>query len=506
MAANGKTGGECTNPADPCSFKCAISRISAGGAAMLAVALSAVGEEVVIEVSAPLLDPGDLRTGQHLTFAAYLVGITNPGTNVAGKVKLTGERIQLYGFPNRGRITVDPKLNLVIAVEALQIAGLDSDEPVIAGTVTLGDSEISRMEVNQPLLFARCIRFGTVIIASRVSLTPGDSTGNSATSTCDKRIFVESLVVEDRLDLKGVYAMLEVTSTYSADAGHTVTVNDDIRSSDGTLVLSLTGYRDVDFEEEGDDAGLVLDYDAAECFSVGGSGSMELDIELRTASCVEISLSETGGGGESVLHGGTLRFLEAVESDGSIRTMGAARTEFRGTVSLSGDLSIDGQLPGADLQDVVFPLWRNWFGGAPPDGDSLDVSVGYDNVLDVPLFSIGTYEDNVSTLETSRIEGDLAVRNIRLQVLPSYNSSLPNTTYVFDPCQSGFFVHHGARGSQCWPTITGSVTTTTRNDSPHPVDGLRVGGYFYAGGELGPNGGEDLEVLIGVLGAVIRSC
>ena len=134
------------------------------------------------------------------------------------------------------------------------------------------------------------MRSGSVTVGGRVSMAPQES-GNCP----DEAVRVEGLVVEDRLDLEGVDAVIEVTSTYSADAGHMMTVNDEIRSSGGTLVLSLTGYRDVDFEEEGDDAGLVLDYDAAECFSVGGSGSMELDIELRTASCVEVSLSETGG-------------------------------------------------------------------------------------------------------------------------------------------------------------------------------------------------------------------
>ena len=523
VAANGKAAGVCTNPADPCSLTHAAGHGDAVDGSTLAVALSSAGAEVIID-----LDDTGLVIGDDLTFAGYLVGSVSPNTNVAGTLKLTGDLMTL----NSGKqITVDSKLGLEIMTESLVIGG--NDELAIAGSVTLGGREVSRMLITQPDN-ARCMRLGSVTVGGRVSLTPDDGT-----NCREKVVYVESLVVEDRLDLVGVGAMIDVTSTYSADAGHTVTVKDDIRSSDGRLVLNLTDYTDVDFD---DDDGEVLDYGAAECFEVGGSGSMELDIELRTASCVEVSLSETGAGGESVIYGGTVRFLEDVEHDGSIRNMGVARTEFRGTVSLSGNLTIDGQLPTAtDLEVVVFPLWKDSFEGVAPEGDPLEaagVNNRYDDLLDDPLFSVGAVGDDevlelesacnaytrpgVHLYETSSIGGNLYVRNIRRQSLltwtdeeeddgdgdgdgdggsPGYApGSAPG--YAFDPCHSGFFAHHGARGSERWTTITGSVTTTTLNTSSdaNAVGDFRAGGYFYAGGERGSNGGEDLGVRMGVLG------
>ena len=394
-AANGKVvaaadvGAQCINPADPCSFRSAVAGATNG--TTLAVALSAAGAEVIIDL-------GDTRLAFHesATLAAYLVGSASPGTNIAGTLKLTGD---LMIIDTDAQITVDSKLNLAIVTEELVLAGVD-DELTIRGAVTLGGSEVSRMVVSQVVpgfvLNANCMRFESVTVGGRVSLTP-----NSGTQ-CAAKVYVESLVVEDRLDLGGVGAVIEVTSTHSEDVNDVLTVNGDIRSSDGRLVLNLTDYTDVDFD---DDAGEVLDYGAAECFEVDGSGSMELDIELRTASCVEVSLSETGAGGESVIYGGTVRFLEDVEHDGSIRNMGVARTEFRGTVALSGNLTIDGQLPTAtDLEVVVFPLWKDSFEGVAPDGDPLEaagVNDRYDDLLDDPLFSVGAVgDDEVLELES----------------------------------------------------------------------------------------------------------
>ena len=110
---------------------------------------------------------------------------------------------------------------------------------------------------------------------------------------------------------------------------------------------------------------------------------------------------------------------------------GVARTEFRGRVSLSGGLTIDGQLPkGTNIEEVVFPLWKDSFGGVDPEGDPLEATgVGdrYDDLLDVPLFSVGavkmkfwslrvramrTRGPGVHLYETSSIGGDLYVRNI----------------------------------------------------------------------------------------------
>ena len=53
--------------------------------------------------------------------------------------------------------------------------------------------------------------------------------------------------VEDRLDLVGVGAVIEVTSTHSEDVNHRVMVKDEIRSSDGRLVLNLTGLHGCGF-------------------------------------------------------------------------------------------------------------------------------------------------------------------------------------------------------------------------------------------------------------------
>ena len=152
-------------------------------------------------------------------------------------------------------------------------------------------------------------------------------------------------------------------------------------------------------------------------------------------------------------------FWRMWEHDGSIRTMGVARTEFRGRVALSGGLTIDGQLPkGTDIEEVVFPLWKDSFGGVDPEGDPLEATgVGdlYDDLLDLPLFSVGEVDTvkallvlesacnadtrpGVHLYETSSIGGDLYVRNIRRQSRQTWTEDGDSPKYAFDPCTRDF--------------------------------------------------------------------
>ena len=197
------------------------------------MALSSVGAEVIIDFDNTIMT----INADSLTFAAYLVGSASPGTNIAGTVKLTGELMALI---SGGQITVDSKLNLAIVTESLVLEGVDDDDLTIVGAVTLGGSEVSRMLITQNP-DVDCMRFESVTVGGRVSLTPDNG------DNCVAKVYVESLVVEDRLDLGGVGAVIEVMSTHSEDVNHRVMVKDDIRSSDGRLVIESDGLHGCGF-------------------------------------------------------------------------------------------------------------------------------------------------------------------------------------------------------------------------------------------------------------------
>ena len=107
----------------------------------VAVPLPSVGGKVELGV-------GSKFSLNRVTFAAYLTA--SPGTNVAGTVELTGSGISLRAeFEDDGvlgQITVDLNLSLVLAVEDIVLGGVEG-EPVIAGTVTFGASDVDLVRV-----------------------------------------------------------------------------------------------------------------------------------------------------------------------------------------------------------------------------------------------------------------------------------------------------------------------------------------------------------------------
>ena len=114
---------------------------------------------------------------------------------------MTGDRIafaaELRDEGVLGQITVDPNLSLVIAVEDIVLGGVEG-EPVIAGTVTFGASDVSQKRLalvdrsdDASPLRVRCLRFGPVIIAGRVRMEPRKF------RSCheENKVYMENLII-----------------------------------------------------------------------------------------------------------------------------------------------------------------------------------------------------------------------------------------------------------------------------------------------------------------------
>ena len=508
------TNALCANPADPCRLSAVLSRTDLAAGDTLAIMVSAAG--AMVDVT------DDVSVGQALDFQLY----TNDGSPtdwVAGTLKFSGDlTITAAGVIG----SEGDKLTRVIASRQVDItAGTSSNLP---GKVTIGD--VSRVRIDQTGT-DNCLLFNELTIASRTQIAPTACSGTGADA--EEVIRVDSsLTVNSELELLGD-AILEVTAVKPAkkadQAKMFVEVNSSagITSSGGMLRLSVMGYDEPNFEawKDGD-----VRKDKP-CFNVRGSGPIELDLVVPNIQYICVSVPSIGAGGTSTVEVGTVEFKGAIILDGNLVNEGWARTEFMGSLTITGDLTVDARFDLA-FDGTTNHRWREVARIASPNivstpeslaewRASTTVGQGILRFREPPILAIdstGTgkvtptkFPDHIATCRLDRrpgihlnagamIEGDVKLFNIYEQAKPNFTAAVeadPDATPPVEAadamglyaitCEAGLFlmdkgmtIVEGTFLARETPIGTAERTETkvsvTSSSSP------LLGGYVYLGG------------------------
>ena len=490
-AVSGELGSNCINPSDPCKLADVLTT-DPGDGTVIAILVSGAG--AVIEINQAV------TISNEVTFAFY----TNngvPTNNEAGTLKFRGN-LTLSGVIKRS------KLALVIASPQVLITSRTPTEsgpsPNIPGAVTI--SEGNRVLIDQ-VDQNYCLSFDDLTIGGRTQIMlEGCSGGESPEARMDIQ---NSLTVNGELSLTGA-AVINVTAapadTKKARDAAFVEVNSSrgIDSFGGKLRLAVSGYAEPDFANFKSSEV----YKAKDCFSVRGTGPVELDLEVTTAQYICVSVSDIGAGGTSTIYAGTVSF-GATNLDGNLVNMGYARTQFGGALNLTGDLTVDGRWSPKEgsldnTRNPVKNISENGITNMAEYTTWASSSGGSDDYLDPPIVAINTVDwgtaartkisscfasrrPGVHLFRTSTIRGDVVLNNGAMQETKVYQTAATGPPARKEDghygilCQPGLFLQ-----SSGTTTISGMLKAQelASSGTGQPGTGMDVntlGGNIYLG-------------------------
>ena len=438
------TSNDCMNPSNPCTVARAVEVGKAADS--VAVLVDSRGAAVEIDVGDQLVITYDLKIGAYMNNSS-------PTVNVPATLMLTGDLIDIKAG---AQVNADADLALVLLPKQVMIGGNDvAAEANIKGSVTIGGSGY-RVEVDQPDNASDCMVFDDLTIGGRVELAPDDDCDPDGPLVHIRN----SLTVNERLQLRNS-AVLRVSAAKGASGF--VRINDRVFGGGAKLELSVSGYAEPDFTK-------AKPYDKKTCYSVAGNGSLEIDIDVVAAQYICISVPVIGGGDESTIYAGTVAFTGAVAHDGIIVSKGAARTEFRGGLTISDNLVVDAKLiSSTGLKELNPVRATDWDDNDNDIVDSTEVAdaVGAFAYLDNPLVLADSLaacgpanRPGVHLYRSSTFQEGLVVKNIPAQEIAEYTPHKPavpdnkDTEDVDEsedevdekgiiavPCQTGVFFH-----------------------------------------------------------------
>ena len=494
---------DCENPSDPCDIGDILKDVTGlVQGDQIAILVSAAG--AVVEIT------DDVMLSDSLNFAFY----TNDGVptnNEAGTLKFKGN----LTLSANGVIT-STKLARVIASPLLKITARANQRwgrrtvytSNIPGAVTI--SEGNRVLIQQ-VGYDDCIKFDDLTIGGRtqVEIYPCQSISHRESQL----IIQNSLTVNGELKL-GSNAVIDMSVENLTKTGLDkafVEVNSarGISGFGGKLRLSITGgYPEPDFANVNSSAV----YKGKDCFSVRGSGPIELDLAVGTAQYICVTVSKIGAGGTSTISAGTVSF-GATELDGNLVNEGYARTQFVGALKLTGDLTVDGRyLSHTGWKNPLTQISDNGI-TTVADYNLYSASGGVGSTfLDPPIVAIDSvgwgkaartniaacYADRrpgVHLFSSSEIQGDVVLTNIGMQMTKIYQHASTDTDpdtpgnqgrveagHYAIPCQPGLFLQAGGTATTIAGTLRAQELNEQNDNPPTRADIVGdLGGNIYLG-------------------------